>query len=165
MKPSAQCADIFGGVGVGNFRGWTSVPPVGVPDPFIADQVRPGRRVLTGPINFLWLNTLERWTKLLAPLGGTRAILVKVGLQSSFLQPLIYLPMFYISIADLHKNVRAVRSMTQKVTPKQLTKDHLRRCSTFKLARLKSEMVAKKFDLDVLKQPLIFNMRAVGAKI
>lgn len=31
------------------FAEWTNVPPVGVPDPYIADQVRPGRRVLTGP--------------------------------------------------------------------------------------------------------------------
>lgn len=45
--PSAQCADIFGGSSVGNFHRWTNVPPVGVPDPYIADQVRPQRRVVS----------------------------------------------------------------------------------------------------------------------
>ena len=29
--------------------------------------------LVTGPVNFLWLNTLERWTTRLAPAGGTRA--------------------------------------------------------------------------------------------
>ena len=33
----------------GGFAQWTNVPPVGVPDPVIADQMRSGRRYLTGP--------------------------------------------------------------------------------------------------------------------
>ena len=33
----------------GGFAKWTDVPPVGVPDPVIADQNRVGRRHLTGP--------------------------------------------------------------------------------------------------------------------
>lgn len=51
--------------------------------------------IVTGPINFLWLNHLERWTARLAPMGGMRALVCKVALQSFCLQPLIYLPTFF----------------------------------------------------------------------
>lgn len=46
--PASQSAIIFD---AGNFAKWTNVPPIGVADPFIADQVRSGRRVLTGPVS------------------------------------------------------------------------------------------------------------------
>jgi hypothetical protein len=47
QTPSAMSATLFGSTG--NFAGWTSVPQQPKADPFIADQTRPGRRVLTGP--------------------------------------------------------------------------------------------------------------------
>ena len=34
--------------------------------------------------------------------------------------------MFVFSMLDLHKNIRSVRNMTQKVRPMQMTKDHIR---------------------------------------
>ena len=37
--------------GSGGFATWTNVPPVGVPDPVIANQMKSGRRVLTGPVS------------------------------------------------------------------------------------------------------------------
>ena len=42
--PSAQSAQLFDS---GNFAGWTNVPNVGTKDPYILDQMRPLRRVLT----------------------------------------------------------------------------------------------------------------------
>ena len=45
--PASQSAHIFS-TGIG-FSEWTNVPPVGVADPYIADQMRSGRRVVTGP--------------------------------------------------------------------------------------------------------------------
>ena len=44
--PSAQSAQLMNSTG---FKGWTDTPPVGVPDPYIADQTRQQRRYLTGP--------------------------------------------------------------------------------------------------------------------
>jgi len=46
QTPSAQSADLMSTTG---FKGWMDTPPVGTHDPFIADQVKRGRRVLTGP--------------------------------------------------------------------------------------------------------------------
>ena len=52
--------------------------------------------LLTGPINFVWLNALEKWTSQIVPTGGFWArIGCKVFLQSTILQPFIYLPTFY----------------------------------------------------------------------
>ena len=51
--------------------------------------------IVTGPVNFVWLKVLERWTLRLAPAGGPRALAVKVAMQSFVLQPFIYLPTFY----------------------------------------------------------------------
>ena len=59
--------------------------------------------VITGPINFMWLEALERWTTRLAPAGGLRALAVKVALQSSILQPFIYLPTFYTVTAIVRR--------------------------------------------------------------
>ena len=41
--PAAKSATMFT---ENCFNSWTNVPPVGTADPFIADQTRPGRRVL-----------------------------------------------------------------------------------------------------------------------
>lgn len=60
--------------------------------------------VVTGPINYVWLNSLERWTARLAPGGGTRALLTKVCLQSGVLQPFIYLPTFFAVTALANRN-------------------------------------------------------------
>ena len=51
--------------------------------------------ILTGPINYVWLNTSHRWTARLAPGGGLAGMLCKIGLQTVIMQPLIYLPCFY----------------------------------------------------------------------
>jgi hypothetical protein len=59
--------------------------------------------IVTGPMNFLWLNALERWTARLAPSGGTRALVTKVLLQSSVLQPMIYLPTFFTVTAIVRR--------------------------------------------------------------
>ena len=59
--PSAMSASLMNSTG---FRGWTDVPPVGTHDPYIADQVRPGRRVLTGPTS----------SPMMEPYGGGKRI-------------------------------------------------------------------------------------------
>ena len=51
--------------------------------------------VITGPVNYVWLEVLETIVARVAPAGGARAVLAKVLLQSSVLQPFIYLPTFY----------------------------------------------------------------------
>jgi hypothetical protein len=52
--------------------------------------------ILTGPINYVWLDVVERWSSQMAAGGGRwRLLAAKVLLQSAILQPLIYLPTFY----------------------------------------------------------------------
>lgn len=51
--------------------------------------------VLTGPINYNWLDALERAVRRLAPAGGAPALAAKVTLQSVFFQPFVYLPTFF----------------------------------------------------------------------
>lgn len=50
---------------------------------------------LTGPVNYVWLQKLNTLVGRLAPQGGAAAVAAKVGLQSSFFQPLVYVPLFY----------------------------------------------------------------------
>ena len=56
--------------------------------------------VITGPINYLWLDALERWTR---ALSERRILLAKVVLQTFVLQPFIYLPTFYTTNAIVRK--------------------------------------------------------------
>ena len=51
------------------------------------------------------------------------------------------MPIMMVALRDLHRNVRSVRNMTQKVRPVQLTKEHLRRASPLQLARPPSPKV------------------------
>ena len=67
--------------------------------------------VVTGPVNFVWLKVLERWTLRLAPAGRWRALAVKVAMQSFILQPFIYLPTFY-----------TVTALTRHWSPDELVK-------------------------------------------
>ena len=53
--------------------------------------------VLTGPINFIWLDALEKAVRRLAPAGGVQALAAKVMVQSVFFQPFVYLPSFYLT--------------------------------------------------------------------
>ena len=59
--------------------------------------------VLTGPINYVWLDTLERLAGRLAPAGGLRSLAAKVTLQSTVMQPFIYLPTFFAVTAVVRR--------------------------------------------------------------
>lgn len=50
---------------------------------------------LTGPVNYFWLNHLAELVTRLAPAGGMYAVLVKVGIQTFFFQPVVYVPLFF----------------------------------------------------------------------
>ena len=71
--------------------------------------------VLTGPINYVWLDALENAVRRLTPIGGARAIAAKVAIQSFFFQPCVYLPGFYVtntlvrgwSASEAYQHVRA----------------------------------------------------------
>ena len=47
---------------------------------------------LTGPINYVWLSTLERLVVSMAPSGGVRALVSKTIIQSVFFQPFVCVP-------------------------------------------------------------------------
>ena len=55
--------------------------------------------VLTGPINYRWLDFLAAASRSIAPQGGAASLAAKVALQSTVMQPLIYLPSFYLTNA------------------------------------------------------------------
>ena len=71
--------------------------------------------VLTGPINYIWLDALEKAVRRLAPAGGLHALAAKVTIQSVFFQPLVYLPCFFVTnglvrgwcASDAYEHVRA----------------------------------------------------------
>ena len=60
--------------------------------------------VLAGPMNYLWLQRLERLTERLTPrLGHLRTLVVKFCSHTLVFQPLIYLPTFYTVTALVRK--------------------------------------------------------------
>lgn len=50
---------------------------------------------MSGPVNYVWLVQLHRAVAYVAPNGGARALVAKMALQASFLQPLIFLPSYF----------------------------------------------------------------------
>ena len=51
--------------------------------------------VVTGPVNYVWLSQLDTLVTSMAPAGGWRAIMWKVGVQTFFFQPCVYVPIFF----------------------------------------------------------------------
>ena len=50
---------------------------------------------VTGPVNYLWLQRLDSLVNKLAPMGGWRAVSCKLGVQTFFFQPFVYVPLFF----------------------------------------------------------------------
>jgi hypothetical protein len=50
---------------------------------------------MSGPVNYVWLVQLHRAVAYVAPNGGARALVAKMALQASILQPLIFLPSYF----------------------------------------------------------------------
>ncbi len=50
---------------------------------------------VTGPVNYVWLTRLAETVGRLAPAGGLAAVFWKVGIQTFFFQPCVYVPLFF----------------------------------------------------------------------
>ena len=51
---------------------------------------------ITGPLNYMWLGWLDKRVQSWAPMGGLRAVALKVSMQSFIMQPLLYVPNFFL---------------------------------------------------------------------
>lgn len=72
---------------------------------------------ISGPVNYIWLGLLQTATSKLMPAGGARAVVAKVILQSTFLQPFIFLPTFFGINA-------AVRGWSLQTTAERMRRDY-----------------------------------------